>query len=208
MFNEFSITGVTHSLADKNIVLETNFKIDPESVNMTTVKLKNSDAGVLEDYDLHVENKNIIITFTKPPIPNIKYHVSVTNIRDVLDRTLKYHLNQTIIFKADDVKHKITIIKPFNGEAVENNTIEVKVKATPEDEPAKGYCYEIASDVAFCDPKTLISDKDTVNFTEIPTGQCVVRCRIQDINNASIFGEWSDIVSFIALNNGCNKTEI
>lgn len=207
MYNEFSITGITHSMADKNIVLETNFKLNPDTVNMTTVKVKNGNTGTIEDYTLSVDRKNIVIEFVKMPTPNTRYYVSVTDIKDALDRTLKNHLNQTIIFETTDVKHKVAILKPFNGEAIENNIIEVNVKATPDDEPVNGYYYEIASDVAFCDPITLTSDSDSVTFTDVPTGQCFVRCRVQDLSDPSIFGAWSTPVAFIALNNGCNNPD-
>lgn len=207
MYNEFSITGLTHSLANSNIIIETNFKLDPDSVNMTTVKVKDSRTGKIEDYTLSVDRKNIVIKFMKMPTPNTRYYVSVTDIKDALERTLKNYLNQTVIFETTDVKHKVAIVKPFNGEAIENNIIEVNVKATPDDEPVNGYYYEIASDVAFCNPITLLSESSSVNFTDVKTGQCFVRCRVQDINNPSIFGEWSDTISFIALNNKCNNKD-
>lgn len=207
MYNEFSITGITHSIADSNIVIETNFKLDPDSINISTVKVRNSSTGEIEDYTLSVNRKNIVIKFTKMPTPNTRYYVSVTNIKDALERTLKNHLNQTIIFETTDVKHKVAILKPFSGEAIENNIIEVNVKATPDDEPVNGYYYEIASDVAFCNPITLASDSNFVSFTDVPTGQCFVRCRVQDLNDSSIFGEWSEPIAFIALNNKCNNKD-
>ena len=201
MYNEFSITGITHSLADKNIVLQTNFTLDPNSVNMSTVKVKNSSTGIIEDYTLTVKKKDIVIEFVKMPTPNIGYHVSATDIKDALERTLTNHLNQTIIYEAKDVKYKVAITKPFSGEAIKSNIIEVNVKATPEDDgPVPGYYYEIASDVAFCDPITLTSTSNTVSFEKVPTGQVFVRCRVQDVNDPTIFGEWSDSVAFIALN--------
>lgn len=209
MYNEFSITGITHSIADKNIILETNFKLNADSVNMSTVKVKNSSTGLIEDYTLAVNKKNIVITFVKTPTPNTRYYVSVTDIKDALDRTLKKYFNQTIIYETTDVKHKVTITKPFSGEAVKNNIIEVNVKATPDDDidSINGYYYEIASDVAFCNPITLLSTSNSVAFTDVPTGQCFVRCRVQDINDPSIFGDWSDSIAFIALNNNCGNED-
>ena len=207
MYNEFSIIGMTHSMANKSIIVETNFKLDPDSVNMTTVKVKNGSTGEMQDYSLSVDRKDIIITFTKMPTPNTRYYVSITDIKDALERTLKNYFNQTIIFETTDVKHKVAILKPFNGEAIENNIIEVNVKATPDDEPVNGYYYEIASDVAFCDPISLTTDSNLVSFTDVPTGQCFVRCRVQDLNDPSIFGEWSNPVAFIALNNQCNNKD-
>lgn len=206
MYNEFSITGITHSMADKNIILETNFKLDPDSVNMTTVKVKNSNTGEIIDYTLSTKRKNIVITFKQSPTPNTRYFVSVTDIKDALERTLKNYFNQTIIFEATDVKHKVAISKPFDGEAIKNNIIEVNVKATPDDDidSINGYYYEIASDVAFCNPISLSSSSNSVVFNNIPTGQCFVRCRVQDLNDSSIFGEWSKPVAFIALNSNCS----
>lgn len=211
MYNEFSITGITHSLANKNIILETNFKLDPDSINMTTVKVKHNVTGKMQDYSLSVDKtkKNIVIEFNQMPTPNTGYLVSVTDIKDALERTLKNYLNQTVIFEATDVKHKVAITKPFSGEAIENNIIEVNIKATPEHDidSINGYYYEIASDVAFCNPMTLLSSSSSVTFTDVPTGQCFIRCRVQDINDTSIFGEWSEPISFIALNSGCDNPE-
>lgn len=205
MYNEFSIIAITHSLANKNIIISTNFSLNPDSVNMTTIKVKNSNTGIIEDYTLTVDKKDIVIEFTKTPTPNTGYFVSVTDIKDALDRTLKNHLNQTVVFESTDIKYKVAITKPFSGEAIKNNIVEINVKATPDDEYIQGYYYEIASDVAFCNPITLASDSNFVNFTDIPTGQNFIRCRVQDINDPSIHGEWSDIVSFIALNEQCDN---
>lgn len=63
MYKEFSITGISHSIANKCILVETNFKLNPDSVTVANVNVKVSSSGATTNYTLKVERNNIIIEF-------------------------------------------------------------------------------------------------------------------------------------------------
>lgn len=203
MYKEFCITGIKESIANKTITVETNFKLDKKSVTLSNVNLKVNSTGELVDYSLIAENKNIIIQFKDWPSPNVEYYLSITNITDALDRPVKQPFSQIVIFESA-IKQKIAFIKPTCDEAIKSNVLEVNVKATPEDEPVKGYYYEIASDVAFCDPiKKIPSAENTIQVTDLPYGQSFIRARVQDLEDSTSYGEWSEPISFVMINNKC-----
>lgn len=203
MYKEFCITGFKESLADKTITVETNFKLDSKSITVSNVNLKLNATGKTVDYSLKTDKKNIVIQFNDWPSPNVEYYLSITNITDALDRPLKEPFGQVIIFESD-IKHKIAFITPKCDEAIKSNVLEVNVKATPEDEPVKGYYYEIASDVAFCDPiKKITSADNTLQVTDLPYGQSFIRARVQDLNDSTLYGDWSEPLSFVMINNKC-----
>lgn len=203
MYNEFSITGIKTSIANKSITIETNMKLNEKSVSMSNVNLKYNDSGKTVDYTLVTDKKNIIIQFVDWPSPNTEYFVSISNITDVLDRPIKLPFNQVIIFDSE-IKQKIAFITPTCDEAIKSNVLEVIVKATPEDEPVKGYYYEIASDVAFCDARKIASAENTIQITDLPYGQSFIRARVQDQDNVDVYGEWSETISFVMINNKCD----
>lgn len=62
MFNEFCVASIYTSASNKQVLIETNFKVDVKSVNNETVKLISSEHGLQEVYDLTVEEKTIVLT--------------------------------------------------------------------------------------------------------------------------------------------------
>lgn len=60
--------------------------------------------------------------------------------------------------------------------------------------------------MAFCDPiKTLTTSDDKVLFTDLPTGQSFIRCRVQENND--MYGEWSQPISFVIINSNDNDCD-
>lgn len=210
MFNEFCVTGIKDSLADKTITVQTNFKINPKTVNLKTVVLKTAQSGGIVNYTVTTDNSSIVIEFNDWPMTNTDYYLIVSkDIEDALGRKVKNPFEKTINFSSQ-IKHKIAILKPRANEAIRDSIIEVNVKATPEDDLEKGYYYEIASDVAFCDViKQLLTQEEQVIFNELEDGQYFLRCRAQDLNNND-YGPWSDTIEFVILNDTnckCEETE-
>lgn len=208
MYNEFCITGLTTSLANKQIIVETNFKLNPNSVTKETVIVKLEESEDPVEYTLVADNSNIIIEFTNWPLTDTNYSLTVTkDLEDALEREVNNPFVKTVNFESQ-VKHKIAVEKPSASEAIKDSIIKVLVKATPEDDLVKGYYYEIASDVAFCNVSNkLLTDLNEVEFTDLKDGQYFLRCREQDLKDENLFGQWSDVVDFVILKECICKEE-
>ena len=99
-YNEFSIQDVLPDLSKKQIVITTNFQIDPTTVDLTTVKFFDYDSAKIESYTLKVDGKNIILTLDHYPSSSVRYYLKVENVKDALKRKLSCDYNDYIKFYA------------------------------------------------------------------------------------------------------------
>lgn len=209
MYNEFCITDISLSLANKTITLKANLQIEPKSVSLKTVKVKDASTGELQDYTLEVKGKRIIITFRDWPKQEHEYTVNLSSdIQDKLERPLGSAFIKTLIFKSQ-IKYKTNIISPNPSETIKGKEITVNVEASPEiqeDGETYSYNYQVATDSAFCE---IIYD-----YTDVATNayfvfeedkQYYLRARVV---NAKTVGQWSDVVDFVMVDtNNSNSDE-
>ena len=127
--NIFNITAVTPDYSNKQIVIQTTFKVDPDTVNRKNVQVIAASSGITVTYKLSVDDDKIIITLKDWPDLNNYYVVKVENIKDKLNRDLVHPLSKDIIFKAE-CKLKTIISSPNNNEAViqQHNLIYFSIK--------------------------------------------------------------------------------
>lgn len=196
MFNEFCVTSIFTDLSQKKIVIETNFKIDPASVNYENVKLVNTENGVQQNYRLTVEEKNVILIFNEYPSLSTTYLLIVSNLVDVLKRTLNSSVSKEIVF-VSDVKEKVQIVKPVHNEALKINPIEIEIDAISEEkEEGINYRFEISSDVAFFNIVNSIVSSDTKVSVKLSDGQYYLRARAERQDE---WGDWSGVISFVVV---------
>lgn len=205
MFNQFCINDIKLSLSNKTITIVTNFKIEERTVNLNTVKLKDTYTGAVEDYTLLVKGSEIIITFRDWPKHNHPYMISVsTEVLDKLERPLNAPLNKTVMFESQ-IKYKTKIIRPKATETIKGKELSIKVTTTPEDETIKDYLYQVALDNAFCNIVHELNTSDSeAYFTFNADGQYFVRARVQDNNNSDAIGQWSETIDFVMVNTNLN----
>lgn len=148
-YNQFSILEVIPKAATKEIIIRTNFKVDPNSVTLKTVSYYNYDAARLETYKLSVEGKDIRIVLNDYPANDSRYYLKVLGIKDALGRKLTSQYDDYIKF-VNDVKTKVEIISPVSRETLKDRTVEVRLslKEIMEDVQLK-YRIEISADNAF-----------------------------------------------------------
>lgn len=212
MFNQFCITDIKLSLAEKTITLIANFKIDEKTVDINSVKVKSMATGAIEDYTLSVDKKQIIIQFRDWPKQNYNYLVvASTEIKDKLDRPLESSLNKVVSFESQ-IKHKVQIIEPKKTETIKGNEVLIRVRTTPADKDIKSYFYQISNDKAFCNIiHEQVTDTEEIFFLIDKDGQYYLRARVQDRANPELIGEWSDIVDFVMIetnkDNTCDKED-
>lgn len=127
--NIFNITAVTPDYSNKQIVIQTTFKVDPDTVNRKNVQVIAASSGITVTYKLSVDDDKIIITLKDWPDLNNYYVVKVENIKDKLNRDLVHPLSKDIMFKAE-CKLKTIISSPNNNEAViqQHNLIYFSIK--------------------------------------------------------------------------------
>lgn len=218
----FNVLSTYTDLALKQIIVETNFKIEPSSVTMDNILLykvdKENNHELVKFYSLGLDktSKKILIQFDNYPECDSKYYIIVKNLIDKLGRELKSSYDRYIEFQYN-VKTKTDINYPSDQSILKNNNIEFKIATSCEDKEIK-YRIEISHDVAFFKKEyILISDNDTfvsnefdysiinykldisnkvlmcsINFKE--DGQYFIRVRAEKDEN--VFGSWSNAVSF------------
>ena len=218
LYNQFSIIEIITDLKTKTIIIATNFKVDPSTVNLNTVSLYDYSAGngQLADYDLHVDGKNICIILRDYPYSGSKFFLKITEIYDALNRKINYAYNDYIIFE-DEVLTKVEIVSPGYREVLSQSTVDIKIKITdPLDDGnyrvqisadnvffktlATVVCNATADEIASSDDIVQVlegSSKDGIlNFkTNINyNGQLYIRARAE--KSEEEVGRWSEISSF------------
>ena len=212
-YNEFSIQDVLPDLSKKQIVITTNFQIDPTTVDLTTVKFFDYDNAKLESYTLKVDGKNIIITLDHYPSNSKRYYLKVENVQDALKRKLSASYNDYIKFFSEVIT-KIEILSPISRETFKNRTFDIKLKATEVIENLY-YKIELGMDNAFfstvatikCNSESFESEEDVeitnysikeniINFTTKleREGQIYIRARAE--LNDEVVGDWSETICF------------
>ena len=211
-YNLFSIQDVTPDLSRKQIIIKTNFQVDPTSVDLTTVKFFNYDDAKLEVYSLSVDGKSIIIDLKEIPSDNTRYYLKVSKIKDALKRTLSCDYDDYIRFY-DDVITKVEVISPVSRQTYKSREIEFKIRATDITDNLY-YKIEVGMDNAFfstiatirCSGLNIESEdmevsnfsmeNNIIKFTALieRDGQLYVRARAEQTE--AIIGDWSEVISF------------
>jgi hypothetical protein len=211
-YNLFSIQDVTPDLSRKQIIIKTNFQVDPTSVDLTTVKFFNYDNAKLEIYSLSVDGKNIIIDLKEIPSDNTRYYLKVSKIKDALKRTLACDYDDYIRFY-DDVITKVEVISPVSRQTYKSREIEFKIRAIDIVDNLY-YKIEVGMDNAFFSTIATIrcsglniesedmeisnfsAENNIIKFTALieRDGQLYVRARAEQTE--AIIGDWSEVISF------------
>ena len=201
LYNQFGIIEVVSDLKTKTIVIATNFKVDPTTVNLNTVSLYDYGAGSgqLAEYTLHVDGKNICIILKDYPAPDTRFYLKVTDIYDALNRKINHAYNDYIVFE-NEVITNVEIVSPGYREVLTQAIIDIILKIT--DPLSEGsYRIQIAADNAFYKSIATVSSaaidgSDTVTIkTELNyNGQLFIRARAE--KSESEVGKWSETSSF------------
>ncbi len=211
-YNEFSIQDVIPDLSKKQITVITNFQVDATSVDLSTVKFFNYDNAKLEQYNLRVEGKNIIIMLDEYPTNKTRYYLRIAGIKDALKRTLSCKYDDYIKFFSDVVT-KVEILSPISRESLRDRNFEVKLKATDIIDNLF-YRVEVSIDKIFfstiatikCNGLNAESEEaEITNFslenniikfnTKIEReGQLFIRARAELSDD--VVGDWSETISF------------
>ena len=197
MFNDFCITSIFTDLSLRKVVIETNFKVDERTVNLETVQFVSCKSGLLENYKLQVEDKNIVLTLNEWPSLEEEYMIKITDIKDLLDRSLNSPVSKKIVF-VTDIKSKVKVVKPVDNETLTTNTIEIEIKAISEEEQDLNYRFEISSDVAFFNIVETVVTKELATKVSLKDGQYYLRTRAE---NEKDCGDWSEVINFLVVAN-------
>lgn len=221
--SSYHVQGAYADLALKQIIIETNFKIDTSSISMDNILLykclEDNTHDRVTNYSLGADKsgKNIIIQFENYPEDNSRYYIIIKNLVDKLGRQLKENYDRYILFSYN-IKTKVTITNPVEQYVSNDSNVEIKMATSCEDKGIK-YRLEISRDVAFfksdyiilSDNKeeTYVSDNESyglvgyeIEQSEIKAlikfktdGQYYIRARAE--KNEAIAGKWcNNAISF------------
>ena len=216
-YNDFSIVNVFPDFTNKILIVETNFKVDPNTVDKNSVKFYDYDKAQLYPYSLSCDGKRILINMTSYPVCGLRYFLHIVGIKDALGRTLKVQYNDYIIF-SHDVKAKVEIVAPASRATYNSRTIDIKLKAS-EVEPGLKYRIEFSNDSSFFKVLTAIkcneanADKvetegETLLIENVEISKDVVQLQARIEREGQIFmraraelsdsvvGDWSEFITF------------
>ena len=204
LYNQFCITQIVPDLRTQSIVIMTNFKVDPSTVNLKTVTLYDYTAGDRQtaDYELKVDGKNIIIHLKEVPAYDSKYFLKVADIYDALNRKINYAYNNYIVF-TNDVMTTVNVVSPGYRETFTTRLIDIKLQVVDPIEEGQ-YVVQIAADNAFFNiistvtfgaadeaiKDNMIAFKTTIEYD----GQLYIRARAE--KDSQTVGRWSELSSF------------
>lgn len=204
MYQSFSVLSILPNYAEKTIVINTSFDIDPDSVNENSIQLFSKVHRTDENIDFNVDRRTITVMLKNDIIPNTDYIIRVSGIKTILGDELNSGVRRTITFKSM-VREVPYIISPSNYEEVVDLKVTLKAILEDKDYEAienKTYFIQIAEDVAFINIVLETSTvKPTINIKDLKAGQYFIRARVETIDdsNNKDFGKWSDIVSFVSI---------
>lgn len=198
MRNEFCIISFDASIANKQITILTNFRVDETSVNRETVRFVNLNTGLLEPYTVRTDDKYIIIDLTVEPKLNTRYMIQVADIKDMLNRPVNNPFTRDVMFE-QSIKSKLKVLAPNQNHAFRTNIIEIEIDVISEENENLDYCYEISSDVAFFNVvQNVKSEKQKISVT-LEDGQYYFRVRAVNHDDPEDFTVWTDMQSFVVL---------
>lgn len=198
MYQEFSIVSLIPKLEEKTIIAKTNFDIDKNSINSSTIVLlcKYDSSETLLTFEV---NKNeLIINIEEDLIPNAEYILKISNIKSILGEKLISGIVRR--YKYDSIIIDIPeIISPSNYEQIDNKIkIELKSNYTDND---FNYLIQISDDVAFINivRESIVGSDGQLIEEPLKEGQYFIKARIEkEINNKKEVGKWSKVITFIS----------
>jgi hypothetical protein len=208
LYNQFCITQVVTDLKTKSIIITTNFKVDPSTVDFKTVTLYDCTAGDRRtmDYSLQVNGKNIIILLDEMPTTDTRVYLKVSHIYDALNRKLNYAYNNYIDLSSD-VETQVEVLSPGFREALTDTMVSIKLKIIDPPLTEGRYVVQISSDSAFfkiittcaCDANDESIVDGIAEFNTIVdfNGQLFIRARAE--KNDIELGRWSEPHTFSIL---------
>ena len=196
MYNEFCINSILTVLPLKKIIIETNFSIDAETVNNSTVRLVRISDASLEEYKIEVNEKTIELTLTNDIDKyNAKFMLIIRKIKDKLGRTLSAPFNKELSFEPA-YKKILKVISPSDGTTLRSLDIDIKLEAVSEETEPTKHRIEVSSDTAFYNvTNSVLVDALETRITVPKDRQYYIRARAES-EDGQCFGLWSELVSF------------
>lgn len=206
MQQEFVILTLETSLKDKKIIVTTNNKIDPNSIDDIHVEIMERESRGQVSFTTEIIGNNLEVTLTQWPVPNSTYIFYLKSLTNVLGESTTSGIRRKVTFDSAIVK-EVDIISPSMHELLKSLEVKYKIfnKTEIEDDennPIEENVYiEVSTDNAFINiaKSTETSNKDSVTITGLSNGQYFIRARLQvDSSNSKFqYGKWSETTSFV-----------
>jgi hypothetical protein len=156
--NVFCITGIDTNFSKKTIIIETNFHVDANTVDLDTVRVYsiNNEVDIELPQTIKTRGKKIYVYLEDFPAPNESYYLIVRNIKDKLGRVLADAFDKRIYFDFGSMG-ELKIISPKDQylHTIKDEPIRIKLAISNEDTETK-YRFEISSDIAFFNKETIL----------------------------------------------------
>ena len=163
--NVFCITGIDTNFSKKTIIIETNFHVDANTVDLDTVRVYsiNNEVDIELPQTIKTKGKKIYVYLEDFPSPNESYYLIVRDIKDKLGRVLADAFDKRIYFDFGSMG-EVKIIEPKDQylHTTKDEPIKIKLAISNEDTETK-YRFELSSDIAFFNKDSiLINDNSTI----------------------------------------------
>lgn len=198
MYQEFSVLGFQCNLISKEIIIETNQTLNPNTLDETTIELIERTSKSHVSFKREVRDKNLVLTLYDWPVPNSVYTLYIKNLKNILNESIASSYSRKLMFDST-ITDTVTITSPGMYEEIKKLNIAFNINS--KDKKIKPVFIEIAKDNIFCNvvKSSTVFQKNEITIGGLDSGQYYLRARVQNEEEGNKFeyGIWSDVISFI-----------
>lgn len=193
---QFSIESIHTSLKEQSIKIHFTHEVDEDSVSTDTVIVANKETHEVMDFDVIVDQKDVIIKLRKAPKVNSPYTLIVQDsVLNIVGDRLESSLFRKIEF-ASSVTSTVSILSPASFEVIKTPVFKWAEKASDPGELTGLYRIQIAEENAFYNIcyDAVVEGKSEYECAGLADGQYYMHIRAE---RGEEYGDWSETRTFI-----------
>lgn len=203
MVQEFVILTVEADLSQKKIIVTTNNKIDPNSIDTTVIEVMERETRTKVMFTTEIIDNVLEVTLSEWPQPNSSYIFYLKTLKNILGENVRAGIRRKIEFKSSIVE-EVEILSPSMHETVKALDVKYAIKNNTDiTSNINSYVHiEVANDNTFNNiaesVNVLDKDKSNVLITLKRSGQYFLRARLESNDSDTFqYSKWTNFISFI-----------
>ena len=176
MVNEFIISTVETDLPNKKIIVTTNNKIDPNSIDDIHIEIMERNTRTQAMFTKEIKENTLEVILTEFPSPNSSYIFYLKSLTNILGESTRSGVRRKLEFKST-ITREVEILSPSMHEVLNELKVKFAINklSDKEDETDAYVLIEVANDNRFYNlaTSTKVTDlsKDNINVDRKSTRQ-------------------------------------
>lgn len=213
MVNEFIISTVETDLPNKKIIVTTNNKIDPNSIDDIHIEIMEKNTRTQAMFTKEIKENTLEVILTEFPSPNSSYIFYLKSLTNILGESTRSGVRRKLEFKST-ITREVEILSPSMHEVLNELKVKFAINklSDKEDETDAYVLIEVANDNRFYNlaTSTKVTDlsKDNINVSLKNNGQYFLRARLESKDKKDFqYSKWSEAITFILGKEICEEKE-